>query len=624
MIFDFHAHLTFRPFNSITIYSENQDPPDIQLWKERFRPKDRISKIKNLLEKEINTTSQLHLDSVAKSGIRCICNSLYPLERTFTRHKGVAFVIRELTKYADFTKTLFGPTFLKLLATLTGYEVEPTLRQLDDGDFNYYTHLQGEYDFMVENQHNAGGMLQYEIASDYNAVKRISAAGKLAVIHTIEGTTAFLERSGDFKRLLNDERQGNVIEIIATLTRNIRQFKDLPFPPFIITLAHHQYNFICGHSESFTGVVRTILKQNGRSTNENSETKISFYDIGIRSWGYGIIDLLLSREEGNCGRILIDTKHMSVWARQDYHRYLTKVKKNDHIPIVQTHTCVNGRSWNEDKKHWQKGDLDLKKRFRDRIPFNTSAINAFDEEIIDIIDSDGLIGIMLDEKRLVGAILPPDTNKLILDLDLPYNQRVDTTANDGGAKELATNKLPKSRFHYNKDRFKTAMLNYIRAKENLEKALLDSHSTPSDKENLRKKVEQQKDRVDKIRGILLPIEMSLLMNQFLHILQITKKSKAKAWYHICIGSDYEGVINPLDIFYYAGDLSDLKSSMVNFWHFAIEKAAFDEEFKKYKDSIDELTPEFIVNRILWDNSQDFMRKYFNDKYRRQGIVPENI
>jgi len=515
------------------------------------------------------------------------------------------------------------PAFLKLLATLTGYEVEPTLRQLDSGDFNYYANLKGEYQFMVDNQLNTGGLMQYEIAKDYSDVIRISNDGKLAVIHTIEGIHAFLEKSGDFGQLLADERTGNVTQVTDTLETNILEFKNLKFPPFIVTLAHHQYNFVCGHSQSFTAFISRILKQDGYSYKEGTKTKLSFYDIGIRSWGIPIIELLLSKDEGACGRILIDTKHMSVAARQDYHQHV-KDQVDDPIPIVQTHTCVNGRSWNESRKDWIKKNLDLKKRRRDKICFNTSAINTFDEEIVDIVESDGLIGIMLDEKRLVGEILPPDTNKLILDLDLPYDKRTSPGAVDGGAFELATNKEPKSRFHYNKDRFKVAMLSYVKAKGKLEMALEGSPAA-AEIERLRKKVQKKKDPVDKLRGLLLPIEMSLLMNQFLHIIKVTGGKDSKAWYHICIGSDYEGVINPLDIFYYAGDLSDLKSSMVNFWHFAIQKARFDDEFKMYDDFLlDGLTPEFIVNRILWGNAKDFMRKYFNEGYRKYGIVDLSV
>ena len=87
MIFDFHAHLLFKDFNSSSIYDKSQKPPDGELVKEHFRPNRNISKLKSAFAKEINTTSQLHFKTLSKSQIRCVCAALYPLEQVFAGFK---------------------------------------------------------------------------------------------------------------------------------------------------------------------------------------------------------------------------------------------------------------------------------------------------------------------------------------------------------------------------------------------------------------------------------------------------------------------------------------------------------------------------------------------------------
>lgn len=38
----------------------------------------------------------------------------------------------------------------------------------------------------------------------------------------------------------------------------------------------------------------------------------------------------------------------------------------------------------------------------------------------------------------------------------------------------------------------------------------------------------------------------------------------KTWFQLCIGSDYEGVINPQDIFFYPEILRELETKLVRF------------------------------------------------------------
>ncbi|GAB5553060.1 MAG: hypothetical protein Sapg2KO_26510 [Saprospiraceae bacterium] len=629
MIFDFHAHLSLKPFNSNTIYSQKAFPPDDEINRERFRPKENISPLVDALAKDINTTSQLHMESLSKSNIRKMCISLYPLERVFTQYKtGPAILgfILQNTKINDAVELAkLGPVTLRVIATLTGYEIDQ-LQNLKKGTFHYYNELLGAYQFLVDNQNKGDanqGILGFEIAKDYDHSVQIVQDGKIALITSIEGSNAFLEHSGGFKRLLDADKEGRTTEVLTTLTQNITDFKT-KVPLFILSLAHHQYNFLCGHAESFVGAPKILLKQGGRTKVEGRNRKVHFYNLGLKENGRKVIDLLLDKTIGH-GRVLIDTKHMSRQARIDFRAYI-KQHNTDHpddqIPFIQTHTAANGRSLFESSRKRTNRD-ELRARFKNRSEFNSASINMFDEEIIDIVETRGLMGIMLDEKRLVGKKLPKDTEELATLLP------ADTTVlgRDPAERERIRleNERPHARFHYNKDCLKNEMVKWIKDRKALEELKIEAEQDnvapdPVKVSRLKDKIAKHLAEINRLKAILQDVELSILMNQFFYILKTcndlgdNQVNGDQAWFYICIGSDYEGVINPQDIFYYAENLHDLENQLVQFW----EKMRRNQnpKFDKYRAYIFNESPAFWVKRILWENSEAFLKKYFNNAYRK--------
>ena len=629
MIFDFHANLSLKPFNSTTIYSKNSTAPDDEINRERFRPKENISSLVGVLAKDINTTSQLHMASLSKSKIRKMVISLYPLEQVFTRYKTGAKVLGFLLQNTKLNKAIelanLGPVTLRIIATLTGYEVEQ-LQNLRKGDYHYYNELMGAYQYLVSKQNQADpnqGILGFEFAKDYDESVRIVNEGKIALIVSIEGSNAFFNHASNFKRLLKADKEGDRSEVLQTLTENITDFKK-KVPLFILSLAHHQYNFLCGQAESFIGAPKMLLKQGGRTKKEGSRKDIHFYKIGLKENGRKIVDLLLDKSIGH-GRVLIDTKHMSRRARIELREIIKAHNSNnphDQIPFIQTHTAVNGISLFEPEKRMNNRD-ELRPRFARRSEFNTASINMFDEEIIDIVETNGLMGIMLDEKRLVGKKLPEDTAAHAMLLPADPTVLGNTPAEKARIKK--ENERPHNRFHYNKDCLKGEMVKWINDRKKLEELKVEAErnneAPDADKvTKLEKKIAKHKEEVDRLKGILRNAELSILFNQFFHILKVCNASSnpdvtgAKAWFHLCIGSDYEGVINPQDIFYYSENLHDLKDTLINFWDDMRTKQG--DKFKKYEDFLFGHEPKDIIQRILWDNSEAFLKKYFNDEYRK--------
>lgn len=622
MIFDFHAHPSFKPFNSRSIYDEDGELPDQELWKERFRPKKYTSGLPRVLEGEVNYTSQIHLNALYSASVRGMCVSLYPLERVFTvGFKNIsdsifyktASKIPGVKAILKYKKRRGKKLFLKLIGTLTGYDPD-VVRRLHEGGYNYYEQLVKEYDYIIRHQNKQGGhrLIAYEVASNITEFNRIVNEGKIAYIMSVEGTNVFLDESTDFDQLVKEDKNGDPSNAINKIEENLEDFMSKSFAPFIITFAHHQYNFLCGHAPSFIGIAKAALNQEGETPDPQDPAKsIHYFCLGLKADGKRILkNLLLGNYSGK--KVLIDTKHMSAKARYEFHDLLSNDAdlKLKEIPIVQTHTGVSGRKSLTDA--FDINTVELTEREADKIPFFTGSINLFDDEIVDIIKSRGLIGIMLDEKRIVGTVLHEDTK--YFSKDLPPKVWLPTE----NANYVALNRFerkPENRYKHNKDEFKRAINSMVKAKRKLAVAVNDGES-PAKIRRLTRRLEDKKGRVESLRQILEMPFLTLLANQFIYIAKIYNEAKQKdstlpdvdPWDHMCIGSDYEGVINPLDIYFYADDLVRLQSSLEILLLNALNNQ--NPIFDKYRDVLEVTEIKRVVANILWENSQWFLAKHF--------------
>lgn len=622
MIFDFHAHPSFKPYNSRSIYDEDGQLPDDELWKERFRPKKYTTGLPKLLEGEVNYTSQIHLNALYASSIRGMCVSLYPLERVFTvgfkdLSESVFFriiaALPGVNAILNYKKRRGKKLFLKMIATLTGYDPE-VINKLHYGGYNYYSQLVGEYDFIIKNQNKAGGhkKIAYEVANNFTEYNRIINEGKIAYIMSVEGTNVFMGDSKDFDQLVKEDMDGDSSNATKTIEGNLADFMSKQFAPFIVTFAHHQYNFLCGHAPSFIGVAKAALNQEGSTPDPDHPNElIHYFCLGLKEDSKRIIkNLLLGSYSGK--KVLIDTKHMSAKARHEYHQLLQTdpALKNKNIPIIQTHTGVNGRKKLSDA--FTLDSVELSKSAAKQIPFFTGSINLFDDEIIDIVKSKGLIGIMLDEKRIVGEKLHDDTK--FFSENLPPKVWLSTDDPNYVALNRAE-KRPENRYKYNKEEFKIAINKMVKAKRKLAVAIQDGE--PEKKlRRLTRRLEEKRGRVETLRQLLEFPFLTLLANQFIYIVKTYKEARINdnslpdinPWNHLCIGSDYEGVINPLDLYFYADDLVRLQGSLEILFINAINNPypAFD----KYREVMEIAEINDIVRNLLWNNSQWFLKKHF--------------
>lgn len=268
---------------------------------------------------------------------------------------------------------------------------------------------------------------------------------------------------------------------------------------------------------------------------------------GISKLGYKVINEVLDNSKGQ--RILIDVKHMSLKSRLQY--YELRDKKFPDIPIIASHVGVTGVSMmnkpvNFVKEHDGYYEVRYKKPVGlKRTRFNPGSINLYNEEIERIVNSDGMIGITFDEKIL-------------------------------GNKK-----------HYKKSRSE-----YISKLE-----FNDYNIEPDNKTYNENVIIRFKDFI--IRIFTFNRDIKSLCNNILHIIRV---SGEKGWDHVCIGSDFDGLIHAIKACKNAKKMKKLEKKLIKFLY---KLAQSDPETDYYIDNIEDR-----VKALLFQNAKRFINTYF--------------
>lgn len=563
-IFDLHAHPSFKPFHD---KDSEGNIPDKDIWTKREPDDDeKVAFVDGLVKAgvEIGSVfeSQIHLDAVVDGQIGSLCLALYPLERGFIQRG------RRQANSGPLGNDFMN--FDKLLAYITGFDVSE-IDKLQSNNISYFKQLKDEYQYLLDNrnitskvhkQKETNVPYSYQLVKNHAEIKNIidNELPIVPIVLSIEGGHAFAEdvfdEKGRFVDMVRAEKypnrkryQGKFEQYSKVLLDNILEVKKWEYPPFFVTLSHHFYNHLAGHSQTFTGIITLLgwmLNQTGSINALNKEgilEETSYFDLGIRALGKEAIKRLLLRN-GTHRSILIDVKHMSPKARLEYYNMLNEgIYKGVKIPIIYSHGAVNGRA----KLSEYKSDNAVARKST----FNIADINLFDDEINIIIESDGLIGVMIDERRIVGKKLPEDVNI--------------------------------SRREFNR---------WKRKGEN--------------------------------KDIVTQTCISTIFNQIFHIIEAyAGLNQEKAWNHICLGTDYEGLINPVDLYDTAEKFKTMEEDFINHWNDRIESMDVNNpQIQRYKNFVFGREPKDFIRKFLWKNAMDFLRKYFNDSYLIDGIVPE--
>lgn len=345
LIVDLHCHPSMKPFGrSFKTDQQHQNPrltSPANVW---FHDKP------SLFDKVLNFAAQLtkfrqsDFTSSRTGQVRVVVASLYPPERGF-------FVGKLGT----------GPVGDVVLDLATGLGQQRI--QAIQGQQDYFLDLLAEYQFLRDLDGQlvtlpSGEKARYRLCGSCAEVEAaLQEPESLAILLSIEGAHAF----GSGLDPQNHPAQ------LDTLRAHVQAVKAWAHRPLFITFAHHFYNELGGHAASLTGLVAKVTDQSmGLGT-------------GLTALGKEVARDLLDNSTGR--RILIDVKHMSRLCRQHYYQLLDEEYAGQAIPILASHGAVAGND-------------------TDRQLFLDADINFYDDDLLRIARSGGLLGLQLDERRI--------------------------------------------------------------------------------------------------------------------------------------------------------------------------------------------------------------------------------
>jgi hypothetical protein len=295
--------------------------------------------------------------------------------------------------------------------------------------------------------------------------------------------------------------------------RHARELKNMANAPWFVTFSHHFYNELCGHARSLRKII-------GKLTDQEEGINTAFTPLGIE-----VLDILLDKNIGR--RILIDVKHMSAKARRDFYR-MRKEKYNSELPIIMSHGVCNGlptlgavvsnnpelgNTFINPVENVVGGDGEFK---------DHNEINFFDDEILEMEESKGIIGLQLDERRL---------------------------ANDEAI-----------------DRIKHSLW----------------------------------------RNKIMHYRSELLWRQVQYIAELLDAHGRYAWGSVAIGSDYDGIIDPLNSFWTAEQYDELAGYLERHAH-----NYFTNKPGRMKNSFNKVSADLVIQNIFRDNAWNFLRRWFS-------------
>ncbi len=322
----------------------------------------------------------------------------------------------------------------------------------------------------------------------------------------------------------------------------------------------------------------------------------SFYPFGngISELGLEVIDKAYSLGDKDSAKdgtrdkdkvlrpVLIDITHMSLKSRLDLYHY-RKDKGYSDIPLIASHVGVTGYSIND----W-KDNLDIQKcanhidqgiktvkiytkpkvaghwgsSIKEEFTFNPNTINLMDEDIIEVVHSEGIIGVSL--------------NVRILGYESSSKLKMDTF-------EFITSSDFMTHFPYTSlQSFEYADTEEIQSEE--------AWLTPAQKE-------------------MHPLSFCFNIVHILAVIGLKAKPTLPAEKYICIGSDFDGFIEPLKVCSDSRHMKDLESTLMKWLPVATKRYQKENggtsdlfDFAKKKKDLEK-----VVEAILYENGRDFYK-----------------
>lgn len=426
------------------------------------------------------------------------------------------------------------------------------IRKIADKRFSYNELFIAELNHLFQSANCSDGR-QFKIIKGMEEYEEDS--DQLHIILAAEGGHNFY---GPPRKKYNEKRGIDKVETQAEIIfQNLQYFKEAKNPRLLfISPAHFSKNAFCSHAYSTPKSDKDVLKPDPKA--------IGFHANGL---GKEFIRLALDEESGR--RILIDVKHMSLKSRRDYYRFLRE--EFPEVPILASRSGFTGYSYRRVPiKEYKKDDDGLVKVEYGMVEgikgthFNPCSINLYNEEIEEIIRSQGLIGLSLDQKTM--GIQSPEHE------------------------------------FFARSEFQLLLRPHIMKSEVI------------DQSSFYKEFEDLKDH-DQDEDILKKIQLQYFFNQLIHYYEVAVKiAGPKTWDYICLSSDFDGWIDPIINCPAADQFPNFAKVLL-------------EEFPRVaaENGIKLTNPEEVIQKILYTNALNFLKlNYSSSTEVYSDVAPEQL
>jgi microsomal dipeptidase-like Zn-dependent dipeptidase len=498
---DLHCHPQYKPFGKA--HKDSDEQPEAQstspsgkssLW--HYNPPTLSDKLLNIFL-SVTKFSQTNLTASMYGRNMVKVVGLGATEQAFFKNKLGTGIIGDLID--DFAAG-FGRPRINTIQGLT----------------DYWADFMNEMKFMKECENNAvnidGHWFTYNLPKNFNELQQNISSNEAADAGTkSKPIIVSLICAVEGLHILNCGLEKPCKP--AEVKKHARDLKKLPNRPWFVTFSHHFFNELCGHA-------RSLRKEIGKLTNQEKEINTGFTDLGLE-----VIDILL--DNTNNDRILIDVKHMSPLARQKYFDLLGAKYKTQQIPIIISHGVCNGLpSYGSNVSNYPELGSTFINPLENVIggdgkPKDHNLINFYDDEIVKMVNSNGIIGLQLDERRL---------------------------ANDDAIKNVKNSLFRNKIMHYRSE---------------------------------------------------------LIWRQVQYIAELLDDKGLYAWGNIGIGSDYDGLVDPLNAFWTAEEYDDLAGYL--------ERHAynyFKDHSARLKNNFNRIDASTVIQHIFHDNAWKFFRMWY--------------
>ncbi len=354
---DFHVHGNFKTYFTGYTVQEKVNP-----WEKVNFEVDKFP----FLRKSKIFSSQSCFEQLSKGNLGIGVMPLYSTERAFP-----------------------DSTLLKILNFFSKKINNRLFKEIRENKLTYYQQLGDCYAHLQTAVEPATpGHMQVNFTRTFADLKD----GQMNIVCSMEGAHAFLESIHE-----PDTPEG--LKRIEERVRKYKKKDPASAEPrvFILNLTHLTMAPFCNHAFGMKLISHEDFIPQGKS---------------ITQQGMHIIKAAVQQDDDHYPMI-IDIKHMSLESRKVY--YQLRRQLFPHLPIMASHVGCTGISWNKVADYIEKivaakvnkrnCNLVCHVKPGGMIPFteyNPWSINLYDEDIAEILLSDGLIGLSLDQ-RILGT-----------------------------------------------------------------------------------------------------------------------------------------------------------------------------------------------------------------------------